>query len=430
MVTVSLYHDTRRKKDDGTYPVKLRIGVGRKAHLLKTNISLSESDFLKVITGKNQTEDIKRASKRLKKYTDKANDIIDSIEPFNYEIFDRLFNQSGDRTDLLFLLREKAEIFDSEDKIGSRNLYLQTANLLQKYVVETAKNTKSSPTLPLSVVTADWLRKFEKWSLSLKYIKKGKVDAGSEPMYSATTISMYMIRVRAIFNDCISNKEIDPSIYPFHRSDNKNGYKLPKAANSKRPLTKDDIVSIYKFDKLTEVQSLHKALFIFSYLANGMNMADILTLKWKDVNSDHFTFIRRKTATKLSSSIVISVPLNKQLIEIISRYGTDRSKSERVFGMIPDNAGEREIKRVVSIVVTSINTTLKRIASTLGITEKISTYFARHSYSNNLMNSEAPIAFISKQLGHQDIKTTQAYLDSFSTSKAAKYQENLLDDDE
>ena len=57
----------------------------------------------------------------------------------------------------------------------------------------------------------------------------------------------------------------------------------------------------------------------------------------------------------------------------------------------------------------------------------ISTYYARHSYANNLMNDSAPLAFISKQLGHTDLKTTQAYLDTFTTTKAAEYEQNLLD---
>jgi len=83
--------------------------------------------------------------------------------------------------------------------------------------------------------------------------------------------------------------------------------------------------------------------------------------------------------------------------------------------------------RRTRIAITSINTNLKKIALKLGWEEQPSTYFARHAYSTNLMNPEVPLAFISKQLGHKDLKTTQNYLGSFSSDKATEYHTNLLE---
>jgi len=81
----------------------------------------------------------------------------------------------------------------------------------------------------------------------------------------------------------------------------------------------------------------------------------------------------------------------------------------------------------IAIAITGINTNLKKIALKLGWKEEPSTYFARHAYSTNLINCEVPLAFISKQLDHKDLKTTQNYLGSFSTNKATEYYTNLLD---
>ena len=44
---------------------------------------------------------------------------------------------------------------------------------------------------------------------------------------------------------------------------------------------------------------------------------------------------------------------------------------------------------------------------------KVSTYWARHSFSTMALNSGANVEFISESLGHSDIKTTKRYLNGF-----------------
>lgn len=55
---------------------------------------------------------------------------------------------------------------------------------------------------------------------------------------------------------------------------------------------------------------------------------------------------------------------------------------------------------------------MKTVCESLGI-ERITTYSARHSFAS-VMNSEGvPISYISEQLGHTSIRTTQTYLAGF-----------------
>ena len=46
----------------------------------------------------------------------------------------------------------------------------------------------------------------------------------------------------------------------------------------------------------------------------------------------------------------------------------------------------------------------------------ISSYTARHCYANTLKQKGVDVAMISETLGHQDVKTTQAYLKKFENS--------------
>ncbi|MGA9648345.1 tyrosine-type recombinase/integrase, partial [Pedobacter sp.] len=313
--------------------------------------------------------------------------------------------------------------------------YNQAAALLVSYINRN-RSSKAEPLVVLQINTVNpkWLTELEKWALKVTYKKKTKEkDKGGnwlttdELKYSRTTLGMYLIRVRSIFNEAISRKELSANLYPFHKADNKAGYKIPQGVNNKRALPLSQIMDLYKYESNTPGEQFAKDIFIFSYLASGMNMIDIFRLKWSDIKDNQFTFIRKKTENKTGGTNKITIAMNADLLAIMERHGSRKINTSYIFNVIPANATEKELKNKTLTAVASINASLKKIASRLGISTDISTYFARHSYSTNLMNNEAPLAFISKQLGHKDLKTTQNYLDSFTTEKASEYQANLLD---
>jgi site-specific recombinase XerD len=64
-------------------------------------------------------------------------------------------------------------------------------------------------------------------------------------------------------------------------------------------------------------------------------------------------------------------------------------------------------------LVKQINKYIRRIAETVGIEKDVTTYVARHSFATVLKRSGASIKFISEQVGHSSIKTTENYADSF-----------------
>lgn len=419
MATARVILDERRAKSNGLFPVKIRIANGRAWKLYGTSYSLSPDDFKKLLEGKRLGENLKPMKSKLDGLLAKANSIIDDMHPFSFDAFQLRFTQKGNKSDMLFLLRDKSERMRAEEKYGNANLYSQAAVLLERYNSTVNKSSE----LPITDITPKWLQAFELWASKLKRTnKKGEVVAE----YGKTTLGMYLIRVRAIFNDAITNNEIARNTYPFHKADNKQGYKIPKGSNNKRALSMDEIMAIYNYETDHPTEIFARDMFLFSYLSSGMNVIDIFRLKWADVKRDHFAFVRKKTENKTGGANKIKISLSEDLERIIATHGTRKLNSGYVFDVIPANATEAESLQKVRAAVSTINVNLKKIAGKLGITEEISTYFARHSFATNLMNNEVPLAFISKQLGHTDLKTTQNYLDSFTTEKASEYQSNLL----
>ena len=316
----------------------------------------------------------------------------------------------------MFLLTEKAGRLYKDGNISNANLYTQTANVLSKY--HAALSTDAE--LKIATVTPEWLQGLESWMLQQKR-KNGK------PKYATTTVSMYLIRVRTVFNEVIDKGELNRAAYPFRRPDNKKGYKTPAAKNNKRALTKEEIMLLYNYQTIAPREIFARDFFIFSYLASGMNPSDAFRLKWTDIKDGQFSFTRKKTEKKARGANKITITLTPDLIRIMETHGSHKLGNDYIFNILTPGMNAKEIVNASKKAITSININLKKIASKIGITAAISLYFARHSYSTILMNSEAPVAFISQQLGHADIKTTQNYLGSFTSKKTEEYHTSLLD---
>jgi len=413
MANASLFLDKRRALVDGSYRLRIRVTDDRKSKYFATPYSFfdikkngEKSDYEKFITGTYLPDNVKKQRKEVYGMLEKAEDIINDLKPFNFSAFELRFTSKGDRSDLINLLTMRSEELRQEGNISNSNLYQQAANLLQSF----AKETKKQEFLKIAEITPQVLTKFERWAVG-----KG---------YSLTTIGMYLVRTRAIFNTVMRAGELSRANYPFGKREH-GLYPIPKAVNAKRPLPISEIMQMYNYEPQTDLQGFARDMFLFSYLANGMNMYDILKLRWSDFNKDSFSFIRKKTEHKKKDKI--TVLLNDDLRAILDRQGKHIIGNDYVFGILSPSMSKEEENKVVRRTVTSVNQQLKSIAKKLGIPTDISTYFARHSFATILMNSEAPLAFISKKLGHSDLATTQSYLDQFTKDQEEKFTSKLLD---
>lgn len=406
MANASLFLDKRRPLSDGLYRVRIRVTENRKSIFLALPYSFDEATYKKVSDGKYlTTKDTKEAHEKIKTELKKAHDIISDLSPFNFDAFKLRFTAKGDRSDIITLLKQRSEELKSEDKFSSSNLYAQAAALFKAYAAE----VKRSEVLKVEHLTAKELKAFESWAVKKKY--------------SLTTIGMYMVRTRAILNILIRSGELGKNLYPFGKKEH-GLYPIPKASNAKRPLPLDEIMMLYNYESQTELQSFAKDMFLFSYLASGMNLYDIFKLRRSDFEKDRFTFVRRKTEHKKADKI--TVLLNDDLRAIIDRHGIKKIGNGYVFNILSPTMSPAEENKAVRRAVSSINVSLKSIAKNIGLSAAISSYYARHSFANILMESEAPLAFISKKLGHSDLATTQNYLDQFTKEKEEQFTSQLL----
>jgi integrase len=263
----------------------------------------------------------------------------------------------------------------------------------------------------LKEITVAYLYQFEKWML--------------DRQVSKTSVGIILRPLRTIFNEAIEDGIIKrDKHYPFGRR----RYQIPASRNLKKALTRSEIKEIYYYQPSCEVQQRAKAYWIFCYLANGMNVKDMVHLKYKNIQGDYLIFERAKTdRTTRMNSRAITVYLTEDLKKIIETYGTksQRHKNEYIFPIMRQGLSLLEEFDLVNSIRKFINRNMEKIGKDLGIEKRITTIVTRHSFSTQLKRAGVSTEYIQEALGHTNKTTTENYLDSFEKEIKKEYASKL-----
>lgn len=402
-VSTKIVLDKRRSKKDGSYPVKLRVTFQRKQKYYATGFSFIEADFIKVM-GSRPRGDSKQINLELAEFEKRAWKVINSISPFTFQVFEKNFlSRRGDIQDAFDALQASIKQLNKEGRASSAYSNSNTLSSLKKFV--------PGKKLLFADITPDFLRAYEKWML----------DQGR----SITTVGIYLRALRTVYNKAISEGIVSKQQYPF----GKYKYQIPAGRNIKKALTLKEIEKIFSYEPekgSTEEQS--RDIWVFSYLCNGINIKDIANLKYQNIDGENLTFIRAKTkrSSRQNQKPVI-VSLLPEAKAIIERWGNKPVKPDQfIFPILQKGITAQRELALVRQATKTINKYIGRIAESVGIEQKVTTYTARHSFSTVLKRSGVSLPFISESLGHSDLKVTENYLDSFEDGMRKEYMKKLL----
>ena len=399
--TFKIILDKRRSKKDDLYPVKIRVTLNRVQKYYPIGMDISESDFER-IQNSSVRKELRILKNKIIDWESKTKNVLTNLSPFSFEEFkSRIYDETIITIPELFsMFDQKIRLLDEKGKVSTRNIYQEAKNSF--------KNYKSN--VNLIEITSDFLERYE-----VSMVENGR---------SITTISMYIRCLRSIYNEAIDAGFIDRKYYPFGRK--KFQPKAPK--NIKKALTIQQIKSIIEFEVVDgSNQQLAKDMWLLSYYCNGMNIKDILNLRFRNLQGDSIHYERQKTVSTNQSSKPIIVTLIPQAQTIINRWKSENSKPEGyVFDIFKDNMSAEVKQKVKHQFIKTINKYMKRIGAEIGYDKPLTTYAARHSYATILKRSGAPLGFISEALGHKSLQTTEAYLDSFEDETRRKYAEMLV----
>lgn len=404
-VTTAVILDTRKSRNDGTYPAKMRLTYMRQQKYYPLGKSLSEDDWEKV-----QSQKPRKEHKELRLFFDslenKAVKLIEKMDRFSFSSFERLFNQKPKQdSDVFTYYQTYIDKLIKEERIGTADNYDWAQKSFKKYI-----KYKSSKRLNFDDINPEWLEGYEKWILS-----SGK---------SITTVGIYARTLRSIINIAIEDGSFSRELYPFGRRK----YIIPSAKNIKKALKLAQIKQIVLYKPVTQAEERARDLWLFSYLCNGANVKDISKLKYHNITESSIIFIRAKTErTNKRSLKPVVVPILAQTKKIIDKWGIKPiSPKTYIFGILCDGLSKEEERKKVNQATQTINNYMKKIGKKLAFDLALTTYVARHSFATVLKRSGSSTEYISESLGHSDIKTTANYLDSFEQDTMLENQKKLV----
>jgi len=430
--SISITLDKRRELKSGNYPVRLQL-VTKKPNgetiqkRYPTLFDYSEDDYNKIINPDSRGEN-KAKRLELELIETEAKKTAKELKPFSLELFEKkMFNKKGNDILIHVAYTDTINSFLKRKKIGTASTYelseksiieykafiLDISDEKRKEKKEVEKLDKSYKKLSFHDITPAWLQGYE--------------DFMTNRDRSSATISMYLRCLRALFNSAIEDKT-EGIVYPFTRKkDEKKKYKIPKAEAVKKALSKEQLKELFDSEPLTPEQIKAKDFWFFSYSCNGMNIKDIANLKRKDFNEDSFSFYRAKTITTVARKKKIQVYLNDFSRSIIEKYGSENTTPDSfVFDIISKNDNAEIQHSKISNFNCFISQNLKKLCKEIRLPKEISAYWARHSWATIAHNNNTPMQFIMESLGHENIQTTQNYLNSFPDKDKKKFAENLM----
>jgi integrase/recombinase XerD len=262
-------------------------------------------------------------------------------------------------------------------------------------------------------ITPLMLREFEGWMIDMKGQTK-------------TTVGIHVRCLRAVMNEAIERKIMNRDDYPFGRR----RYRIPSGRNIKKALAKSEIAKIYYAEVRDSSQEKARDFWFFSFYGHGMNVKDIVQLKYKNIKSEFLVFERAKTefTARGGEPIIISCYINQEMWNVIEKWGNKIKDPENyIFPiLIPGLTSLRQYE-LKDNFLHFINKNMAKICEQEGMTKKIKTMETRHSASTFMKNAGVSPHFIKESLGHTSLKTTENYLAGFENEQIKEFSK-ILDD--
>jgi site-specific recombinase XerD len=406
-IHISIYLDTRRVKKNGKFPVKLRVFIPypREQKFYTIPYEYTEDEFRDVWESKKPKKEHREDQIKLQAILSKANAVASSLEIFTTSEFENLLNSNKNinKKEISFYYSQYINKLKENNQISTASNYELSLKSLQSFC--------GKKEIPFQLITPSWLERYEKHMIESKN-------------RSQTTVGIYLRPLKAIFNIAIEEKSIKLDSYPF----GKKKYIIPAPKSVKKALNKSSLSILFKSTPKTIEQERAKDFWFFSYSCNGMNFKDIANLRVSNIVGDSLTFKRAKTSRSNKSQLTHSLPLHEHALKVIKKYGDMTGKpDDYVFSVINKSQSATEQHDKIKNFIRYVNQHLLQLAKDNGIDEKLSTYWARHSFATNAIIEGASMEFVSEALQHSSLNTTRGYFAGFENEKKKEISTKLID---
>ena len=224
------------------------------------------------------------------------------------------------------------------------------------------------------------------------------------------TTSFYMRNLRAIYNQAVE-QGLTPQTHPFAR------VYTGIAKTVKRAVNIGEVQKI-KTKELPpdSAACFSRDIFLFSLYTCGMSLTDIAHLKKSDLQGGYLSYCRQKTGQR------INIRWEACMQQLADKYQRDDSPYLMPIITHPGEDETRQYQNKIHL----INHHLKKLGEELGLSSKLTSYVARHSWASIAKSQDVPLADISEAMGHSTQRTTYIYLKSFENTPVDRANRKVL----
>ena len=213
--------------------------------------------------------------------------------------------------------------------------------------------------------------------------------------YSLATKSRKIASAKSFFNFLKSEGIIHNNLMDEVRQP-RSGQVLPKALS----IEEVDLLLNFKSEKQSN-EDLRDGVMVELMYAAGLRVSELVGLNVRDVDLDVGSV---RTIGKGYKERII--PIYETAVESISEYVAIirpiHCQSQKQEALFLNRRGSRLTRQAVWL-------RLRKLAITVGISDKITPHMLRHSFATHLLHGGASLRHVQELLGHSNIATTQIY---------------------
>lgn len=411
-----------RPTKNKTFVVYLRVTIGGKRKLIKTNVELARpSDFNAKCKGENwvrgSVKDAKLLNTTLADILAKAKQKykeLDSEGEVSTVSLAKEMNTEVVSPSFLAFARERAQMI--YDNGGWRN-WRKYCGLINK--LDTFRKKRRMPDITVDDLTVDLLTRFD------NFLHKWENEREPGKLLHPNTIEVQFNILRTLVHRAIEVGIMEASKDPFLV------FKYKGVKTIKEKLSEEEMSRIIALELDEGSLIWHcKNYFLFSYYCAGIRAADLIQLRWRNITESGRLHYQMGKNHKDRDLVLV-----EQALEILRHYHTDEAKPDDYIFPLLDNSAEYAkyitqadkdrmkpdlrhlLYQQVSAKNALINKYLKKIAEKAEVTTNLTMHISRHAFAHIAQESGAESSAIMNILGHSNLATTERYMGSFDTSK-------------
>jgi site-specific recombinase XerD len=392
MAKLHLIQRKNKIKKDGVGPIYIQIIQDRSAKYISTGIEVSKNDWdPKSKTIKKSHPNSVRYNALLRKKLSEAEATLLDINLSEQNLNSKEIKEAvkgKEQTDFFVF----AEGYIAE--LSSRGQYASYKRF--KSIVEKLRVYCKSQPLKMNKISVQFLQNYET-HLAEHY--KNKIN----------TIHSNLKVIRRILNLAIDRGILEEKYNPFKRM------KLKTEESKKDYLTEKELLCLEQLELNPNHKiSIHRDMYVFAVYTGGIRISDALQLKWENFDGERIEFLVDKT----KRNQVVKLP-NKAL-QIVKYYrekallkGKGKIKTDQFIFPILNQSDDLQnpitLLNKMSAATALINKDLKVISKRAKINKNISFHTSRHTFATQALKKGMRLEYVSKIMGHKDLKETQLY---------------------